>query len=440
MTTGGDMSIDQQKSAERERPDVASSADEPDASQLCMSADEALQRLREGQTLNNVRIPRLVLKGEFDKPITMKHCTLARLHIEKATFTESVTIVGCDLSAPRFGKKAVFEKDLNLAGSRFDRSNIHDIVVHGQFRCGNVTCSGKWHVARSEFRGPVWFWEARFEGWVNFKDCRFEDKADLRSLHATEGFSVTDCTFASDLLLRGATVEKKLDLGASRVEGLIDVSKAKFHDFVYLEEIDQGPNQRFAFANAVAQRILLTPAQIDGRLASENAGDYVVAQREYGLLKSVYQELHRYDDEDWAYYRFKVNERLSKDRRWSRPWTKVMESMNWFFLDLGCGYGTNPFRAVGMAVALMMLFMVLYAGGFQKFDNQVALVGDTPTSLPNRLAFGCVTSISVFTAGFTGDHLYNATGWMLVPLATEALLGTLLWGFFIVAFSRKVIR
>ena len=33
-----------------------------------------------------------------------------------------------------------------------------------------------------------------------------------------------------------------------------------------------------------------------------------------------------------------------------------------------------------------------------------------------------------------------AQGWMNVPLMIESLLGTLLWGLFIVAFSRKVIR
>jgi len=45
-----------------------------------------------------------------------------------------------------------------------------------------------------------------------------------------------------------------------------------------------------------------------------------------------------------------------------------------------------------------------------------------------------------FTAGFSGEHLRGAEGWVLIPLAVEALVGTLLWGLFIVSFSRKVIR
>ena len=52
---------------------------------------------------------------------------------------------------------------------------------------------------------------------------------------------------------------------------------------------------------------------------------------------------------------------------------------------------------------------------------------------------GALTSVSAFTSGF-GDVRDAAQGWMNVPLIAESLLGTLLWGLFIVAFSRKVIR
>ena len=38
-------------------------------------------------------------------------------------------------------------------------------------------------------------------------------------------------------------------------------------------------------------------------------------------------------------------------------------------------------------------------------------------------------------------HIRDAAqGWMNMPLIAESLLGTFLWGLFIVAFSRKVIR
>jgi hypothetical protein len=63
------------------------------------------------------------------------------------------------------------------------------------------------------------------------------------------------------------------------------------------------------------------------------------------------------------------------------------------------------------------------------FENEAA-------NPANRVVVGLFTSVSVFTSGLSG--IKAAVGWMNVPLIVEALLGTLLWGLFIVAFSRKV--
>lgn len=77
------------------------------------------------------------------------------------------------------------------------------------------------------------------------------------------------CQFRSNALFRGATVQKKWQADASRFEGRLDLSKAKLHDFVYLEHIEQGEKQQFAFANTIAERILIRAEQLPGRLASE---------------------------------------------------------------------------------------------------------------------------------------------------------------------------
>ena len=110
-------------------------------------------------------------------------------------------------------------------------------------------------------------------------------------------------------------------------------------------------------------------------------------------------------------------------------------------VDESSGYGTNPLRAMGMGLVIILAFGGLYALGIDSFKEVNDLVGGSdPKSVANRLVFGLTTSVAMFTAGFTGDQLQSGSGWMLLALVTEALLGTVLWGFFIVAFSRKVIR
>src|SRR5262249_12101836 len=157
----------------------------------------------------------------------------------------------------------------------------------------------------------------------DFKSCEFTAEVDFRSLHAEEGFVLTRNHFAGDVLFRGALIAKKFEATGSRFEGLLDLSKAKLHDYVYLESIEQDPAQRFAFANALGERILIKTEQLEGRLASECKGDYAGAMHEYAFLKRAFSSLHRHDQEDWAYYRFKVNQRRSANRSWLRPWTKL---------------------------------------------------------------------------------------------------------------------
>lgn len=103
--------------------------------------------------------------------------------------------------------------------------------------------------------------------------------------------------------------------------------------------------------------------------------------QEYGLLKRNFESLHRYDDEDWCFYRFKVNQRRAKKRSWWRPWTRLAQGCDWLFLDLGCGYGANPWRAVGSAVVIMFLFALVYAAGFQSFEKPASPTG--PPTAPS---------------------------------------------------------
>src|SRR5262249_28155907 len=240
-------------------------------------------------------------------------------------------------------------------------------------------------------------WEARLYCWVDFKDCTFAADTDMRSMHADQGLVITGCKFAGDCLLRGTLVQKKFQADTSRFEALLDLSKAKRNDFVYLERIAQGARQRFGFLNALAERILMRPEQVEGRLESDQEGRYEDAMREYGLLKRSFSKLYRFDMEDWAFYRFKVSQRRGCGRSWKRPWTKLGRLGDWLFLDLGCGYGTRPGRAVCSAVVLILLFALLYATNIEMFYLEKKPFADEPeTSFANRVVASLVMSVSVF--------------------------------------------
>lgn len=405
-----------------------------------MTSDEAVAALLQGKPLAHLRIVRLKLRGEFPLPIDLRGVTLVRPEFDRATFKGGVAMVGCRIDRPRIAR-CVFEQGWNLGGTTLVRAQIHECKWLGPWRCANLEVLGSLRVGHCHFGDETSFWDAKLCGWTDFVDCEFFGEADFRSFHADEGVVFNGCRFQNEVKFRGSTVTKKFDLGTSSFASLLDLSRAKLHDFAYLEGIQQGPNQSFAFENTVADRIHIRPEQLAGRLKCENERNYYAAMHEWGLIKRIYQNLNRYEEEDWAFYRFKVCQRKAHHRSWWRPWTKVAQFMNWMMLDLGCEYGTNPGRAVRAVTLLTLLFAVIYFLGFDKFHVDHAPIADWPSDhVVNKGIFALMTSLLVFTSGLAGDVMDRAHGWMLLPLAVEATLGTILWGLFIVAFSRKVIR
>jgi hypothetical protein len=421
-------------------PEAEEPVAEP-APRATLSAAEALARIRAGEPLENVRVVGLVFRGDFPLPVRLKGVVLVQPRFDGATFQGDVMLHGCTLDRPGFKRPTEIIQNLALTGSTLVRAQVLRLTVRGKVCCDNVTCRGRLLVRDCTFEGGTRFWDARFAGWAEFHDCTFATEADFRSFHAEEGFILKQCRFGGDVLFRGATVCKKFDATGSRFEGLVDLSKAKLHDYVYLEGIEQGEKQRFAFSNALGERLRIRTAQLVGRLRSEEQRDYDAAMHEYAFLKRAFESLHRFDQEDWAYYRFKVNQRRCCGRSWARPWTKLFQFLDWLVLDLGCGYCTDPFRAVRTAALLILVFAVIYMAGIDSLhlEEPKTPFGGPATQWDNRIAMGLFKSVAVFISGVSGIN-EMAHGWMNAPLLIESVLGTLLWGLFIVAFSRKVIR
>ncbi|MFT5466984.1 MAG: hypothetical protein ACI8UO_002086 [Verrucomicrobiales bacterium] len=400
-----------------------------------ITPEEAQQLLATGKALQNVSVRRLTLEGDFEEAVSFQNVELENCKILKANFKKGLTLQGCQLKRLHIGE-SVIEGNLDMRRSTLNLVDLLKTQVSGQLQLDRIKAVASFRLNQVKLRGGVKTWDARFSDWVEFHKTEFGGTADFRSFHADEGFVATDCRFKGDFLFRGSTVTKKLEFSRSRFDGLTDFSKSKLHDVVYLETIEQGPKQVFAFRNALFNRVLIKPEQLAGRIQAEEAGKHEDAAEEYGSLKNNFQHLNRYDAEDWAFYRFKVNK-----RRALPAWRPLGKLCSFLFLDLGCGYGARPFRAIFSAAVMILLFAGIYVGGYDNFqDPQPPIPELGEDHIANRGLFALMTSVSVFTAGFTGEHLRGAQGWLLGPLALEALMGTLLWGLFIVAFSRKVIR
>ena len=153
-----------------------------------LSGDEALQRIREGESLNGFEIGSLTLSGEFGKPIVIKACSIKRLTVSDVEFKARVQIRSCDLYRPHFGKDSHFAEGLDLRNSQIYSLTMEGVKFGGSVRLDNAELERHVRFRKCEFGEDLRLWQAHFRQWVEFSGCVFKDKADMRSFVADEGF------------------------------------------------------------------------------------------------------------------------------------------------------------------------------------------------------------------------------------------------------------
>lgn len=405
-----------------------------------ISSDEALSALRRGETLQRCYVRQLTLSGSFDTPLQLREVYIRHLHIQNIDLMKNLVLSGCNVR--RFiVENSHFKDSVSVKNSKFYFVHLKDSQFDRGLNATSAHFNSKTVIHKCIFEGRFRMWEAMVKDWFSFIECTFTSKVDLRSAIFEAGFTAPGCVFEDEFLFRGAHVALKWEAPEARFESLVDFSKAKLNDFVYLEEVIQGERQEWAFWNTVSDRILIKPEQVEGRLRSEEQEDYSKAMREYAVLKRSFESENQYSYDDWAFYRFKVNERLARGQRSTTIGSKLMNIADWFLLDWGCGYGTHPLRAIRTALVMITFFAMVYTIGYQSLHSpdQLPFPDLAADALLNRIGVSLFVSLAAFTSGF-GDLREVAIGWMNAPIMLEALLGTLIWGLFIVAFGRKVIR
>lgn len=381
-------------------------------------------------------------KQTFDKAVMFEGCELRKLDFNRCVFKGKVVFRHCVIDRPSlFG--ATFEAGVEFNGCEFKYTTVRNVTVSGKCSMPHCTIVGAFRVDGCTF-DTFDTWEANFLEWADFKGTTFNQNADFRSADFESGFAFKRCHFKCDLLLRGTAVAKKLEFADCTFDRSIDLSKSKLRDFTYFTDNTYGPDCTFAFQNMIAQALLLRPETIDGRLASERAGDHAAAAAEYGVLKNNYQSQNWLDEEDWAYYRFKKAQRAARAKAHKLgPIGSLGRLMEWFIFDVACAYGTKPSRVLITAACTILFFAICYLPAIFGGGNDASPLIDVYTITGVEVVDGILTagidSTSAFVSGFDGVDK-NVEGWPVLLLTIESLAGMLLLGLFIVSFSRKVIR
>ncbi|MGF1578188.1 MAG: pentapeptide repeat-containing protein [Gemmataceae bacterium] len=414
-----------------------------------LDADQAKELLREGQAIENATIEALSWsKQTFTTPIVLTDCEIGTLTLSNCVFQEELILRRCRIKLLVLSN-STFEKKCDLKGATVFRIRGQEVTFQGGLNCGQSRVAGSFH--KSQFHGKTDFGWSKIEGDATFTETQFHGELDFRNTRVTgDGiFEGAKChgaarfdssTFGGELKLNKTTWHDELKLARSRITLGVDLTHATLHkatDFrdmtvgrtVKLWYVELGEQQGFRFRGLVSASVSFQRQTVEGHILAEKEGDFKGAAVEYGFLRNMFQEIHRYDDEDWAYYKYKRMHRKSKTIGMN-PLKAFWLGCEYLFLDMGCGYGTRPFRTLIACFLMIMVFAIGYLLGLPGEAQE-----DYGLGMFNKLVYSFDLSLQAFSGSYTDLH----GGLRLLGIA-EYMLGVVFLGLFVVALSRKVIR
>ncbi len=417
-----------------------------------ISNDEAKRMLDAGESIENAVIDRIsVAKKKYANPITIIECTIETLDLNRCEFEQLVTIRRCKIKHLIL-RSAVFHDKCDFKGSRLTRCKASRAKFEGGLKCDSAELHASFF--KAEFHKKVEFGWSTFHGELNLADVVIRGDLDFRYAHVKgevklEGaechgravfshvsidgaLKCRDTKWHDELKLNFAQIGLDADFFGSKLGASTDLSNTSVGRKLNFGNVELGDLQEFWLTGVVASSYNLGRNTVEGRIAPERVGKWQAAIREYSFLRSTFQSINQFEDEDWAYYQLRRMER--KSLSWANPITAVRRFFNWLFVDLSCGYGTKPFRALGACALIMLAFAVLFffSIGPSGSPHDYGFSAGT-----NNVIYALDTSITAFSGDYSGAELQGK--WRIAGMI-EFLMGIVYLGLFIVAFSRKVIR
>lgn len=148
------------------------------------------------------------------------------------------------------------------------------------------------------FKEPVSFKNAYFNEEISFINAHFLRGASFEGVYCSMELNFTNGLFSDYVNFDKANINRRLNLGGTA--------------------IDHG----ISFYNAIIDVVVVERDQIDGQLiyegrlsGKEDALNHFKVKEEYLILKESYQQRGKFQEEDWAYYRYRVNDRKSLTKK-----------------------------------------------------------------------------------------------------------------------------
>ncbi len=380
-------------------------------------AEEILKMIEKGKP---VHVSDVVITGKLNLGrIKLPHKVIGRYALRWVS--SPISIRNSTIQEDVDFKWSYFEKDVNFTCTQFNKS-----VTFGESRdtSGNPGCVFADTVcfdgtrflqdvdfAWTTFEKGVLFTAApypnpQFMGETRFVGNQFSDIAVFRYVDFYGSTSFANSEFADDVHFESCKFSK-----------LVDFSGAQFNKKIYMRTLN-------------FQKMTLNWSQLEGKLDCDGTS--------YINLAKSFRNAEKYDDADAVYYEYRVKRR-KLTKRLHDP-TRLLEFV---FLDLSCGYGVKPFRALLFGVTIILIFSGFYC-------RTGAIRNREDPSLKPKFMDAVYFSANTFTTVGYGDWYPTEEFLMRVwrlkvcrfrSLAMmEGLLGWLILALFLITLGKVWIR
>lgn len=453
------------------------------SSSKLLTGEDALRRLKRGETIWNAHIDVLKIRGPLCCGLFIRNSTIEVLDCSDAQFNASVQLDGCRIKKRAYFKKAVFEQQstfrrvqfeggcdfsgaifkkrthFNLATivgwSTFEKAEFHCRTLFSKahlkgevlfrdclfttkqpvaersnkYSFNDMTVDLRFHMQGCRFDDNVTFTGTRFCDVADFEKAQFKRHARIKYAQFMRNVTFKSARFEGELHLNGTTTDCDLLFEDTHFLGLVNLQAMYGQRNVDFHKSIVGERSRFQIEKAHFGRLLIDRARIEYHLESVRQNEYDTARKEFGLLKHSFREINAYADEDWAYLMEKRMERFTIPFGRENPISSLKRFGNWLALDLGCGYGTRPSNVFFTSLILLAFFATIYY-----FPSGEFPAGRISVFEAIELSF------RIFTNAEVSSVEPAPTSWLKYVMMVESALGFFVMMVLVVTYSRKVIR
>jgi uncharacterized protein YjbI with pentapeptide repeats len=348
--------------------------------------------------------------ARFDGPVVFKEVDFQRgADFQNSICSGPFTLRGVHFHGEVYFRHARFSRQFDVVQSGFEeRVDLRDMDVAADL-----------HIERVEFARDAYLSRSHFTGRVSWEQVTVNGLLKGPEIVVERDLTWSDCRFQDDLVLAGGRLGKAFDLPGCELAGSLDLRRTKFEGPADLTSARLAGRIHLEGISADNFRIELD--QVKHHLASELAGDWAIAAKEWEFLRKAFERRNLSHDVDSAFFKT----RQMKNRAGRVGMQKVWRILEMIFTEWGTGYGTRPGNIFAISLLTILFFAAIYM--ILSFPAISEGAPDTLASFRDYVYF----SISTFTALGAGSEMV---------VAVEAFVGGFLMALFASLLARRVFR